>query len=186
MLQNCFLRDLNLEAVRGTDQRRLEVVVDDLPLYSGAQLGLDATLVSPVRRDGSAYPRAAVRDGVRLEAARARKEKKYLELLATRRCKLVVCAMEVGGRWSEEAWTLLTLLAKAKARGVPAALQRSTEYCFLRRWSTMLAVSAQTAFAASLLGEATGKTPAHADVLPELGDVLCDRELPAEGPSRLL
>ena len=172
--------------MRGTDQRRLEVVADDLPLWGGAQLGVDATLVCPVRRDGTAYPQAAARDGVRLDAARTRKERKYPELLHTRRCKLVVCAMEVGGRWSEEAWSFLSLLAKAKARGVPAALQKSTEYCYLRRWSTMLAVSAQTAFAASLLGEATGKTPAHADVLPALGEVLCDRGVPAEGPSRLV
>ena len=105
---------------------------------------------------------------------------------STRRCKLVVCAIEIGGRWSEEAWNFLTLLAKAKARWSTPALQKSTEFCLLRRWSIMLAVAAQTAFAGSLLGESSGQTAAHADVYPALGDVLQARELGAEGPSRLL
>ena len=99
---------------------------------------------------------------------------------------MVVTAMEVGGRWSEEAWTFLSLLAKAKAETAPQALKRLVEFCFLRRWSTMIAVAAQTGYAASLLGEAAGKAPTPNDELPELGEALNDRELPAEGPSRLL
>ena len=95
-------------------------------------------------------------------------------------------AMETGGRWSEEAWSFLTLLARARAATAPAALRRSSEYCFLRRWTQMIAVAAQTAFAATLLGEASGKTPAWNDLEPDLGEVLHDREVPAEGVSRLL
>ena len=87
VLENCLLRDLNLEGVAGTDGRRLEVVANNLPLWNGAQLGVDCTLVSPLRRDGTAYPRAAATDGVRLEAARQRKENKYPELLNSRRCR---------------------------------------------------------------------------------------------------
>ena len=135
--------------------------------------------------NGVPYPRAAREGGVRLEAARRRKETKYPELFLTRRCRLVVAAMEVGGRWSEEAWSFLALLAKTKAATAPALLRRSTEYCFLRRWSQMLAVAAQTAFAATLLGEPSAKTPAWNDCAPELGEALHDRDLPAEGPSRL-
>ena len=93
--------------------------------------------------------------------------------------------MEVGGRWSEEAWTFLTLLAEAKARTAPLVLQRSTQYCLLRRWSQMIAVAAQSALAATLLGEGAGKTPHHNDALPDWGDVLCDHEVAAAGPSRL-
>ena len=141
--------------------------------------------MSPVRSNGLAYPRAAVENGVRLEAARRRKVNKYPELLHSRRCRLVVAAMEIGGRWSEEAWTFLALLAKVKAETAPAALRRSTEFCFLRRWSTMIAVAAQTAYAASLLGEPAGKAPAPNDQLPELGEALEDRCVPAEGVSKL-
>ena len=93
--------------------------------------------------------------------------------------------MEIGGRWSEESWTFLALLAKARADTAPQALRRSTEQCFLRRWSTMIAVAAQTGYAASLLGEPAGKAPTPNDELPELGEALDDRDLPAEGPSRL-
>ena len=186
VLENYFLRELSLEGLSDTDGRRLEVVADNLPLWNGAQLGVDATLVSPVRRNGTAYPRAAAEDGVRLTAARKRKEQKYPELLHTRRCKLVVVAMEVGGRWSEEAWAFLTLLAQAKARTAPKGQKRSTEYCLLRRWSGMIAVAAQTAYAGSLLEEGTGKNPLCDDVLPDWGEVLCDRAVAADGPSRLL
>ena len=185
VLENCLLRDLNLEGVAGTDGRRLEVVANNLPLWNGAQLGVDCTLVSPLRRDGTAYPRAAATDGVRLEAARQRKENKYPELLNSRRCKLVMTVMEIGGRWSEEAWSFLEQLAKVKAKTVPVALRRSTEYCFLRRWSQMLGVAAQSAFAATLLGEPAGRIQAWNDQAPDLGEALRDRETPAEGPSRL-
>ena len=107
------------------DDRRLEVLADNLTLWGGAQLGVDTTLVSPVRRNGTPYPHAAEEDGVRLDAARARKEAKYPELRRNRRCRLVVTAMEVGGRWSEESWTFLRLLAEAKAQTVTPALRRS-------------------------------------------------------------
>ena len=161
VLENQLVRDFNLEEdVADTDGRRLEVLADNLPLWSGVQLAVDATLVSPVKRDGVPQPKAAVEDGVCLAAARRRKETKYPELLRDRRCRLVVVAHEVGGRWSEEAWTFLTLLARVKADTAPAALRRSTEYCFLRRWAGMVAVAAQTAFAETLVGELSGKTPA--------------------------
>ena len=142
-------------------------------------------MVSAVRGDGTAHPRAARVDGVRLEAARKRKEKKYPELVTATRCKLVVAGTEVGGRWSEEAWTFLELLAHAKARSAPALTRRSTEYCLLRRWTGMLAVAAQAAYAGTLLGEAPGKLELYDDWKVEWGELLQDREDTA-GPSRLL
>ena len=95
MCENCQLRELNLEGLSGDDNRKLEVVADNFTLWHGAQLAVDTTLVSPVQRDGTAYPRTAAEDGIRLEIARTRKERKYPELLNTRRCRLVVTAMEV-------------------------------------------------------------------------------------------
>ena len=124
-------------------------------------------------------------DGVRLKAAKKRKESKYSELLRNRRGRLVVAAMEVGGRWSEEAWTFLTLLAKAKAQTVIPALQRSAEYTFLRRWAQMLSVAAQSAFAATPLREPSARMQAWNGGLRELEDVLHDREETAESSSRL-
>ena len=85
------------------DGRRLEVIVDGLPLHSGAQLAVDTTLVCALYRDGTPVDRAAQQDGVVLQSARRRKERTYPELLGRRaRSKLDVLVVEVGGRWSEE------------------------------------------------------------------------------------
>ena len=52
MRTNVFVRDLDLLPQGVPDQRRLEVVVEGLPLFHGAQLAIDTTLVSPLRVDG--------------------------------------------------------------------------------------------------------------------------------------
>ena len=51
--------DLNLHD--HVDARRLEIVADGLPLFGGAQLPIDTTLVSAIRQDGTPRPGAAVR-----------------------------------------------------------------------------------------------------------------------------
>ena len=50
----------------------------------------------------------------------------------------------------------------------------------------MVAVAAQTGYAATLLGEPAGKAPTPNNELPELGELLDDRDLPADGPSRVV
>ena len=66
-------RDLDLP-VPPNDGRRLEVVVDGLPIYGKAQQALDTTLVSALHCDGSARRGAAARDGVALAEARRCKQ----------------------------------------------------------------------------------------------------------------
>ena len=51
---NVFVRDMDLHDFNRLDGRRLEVAVDGSPLWNGAQLAIDTTMVSPVRRDGTA------------------------------------------------------------------------------------------------------------------------------------
>ena len=48
-----FLREVDLGVGGVLDNKRLEVVVDGLPLFNGAQLAMGTTLVSPIRRDGT-------------------------------------------------------------------------------------------------------------------------------------
>ena len=62
MTTNVLLRDLDLvlPQVAAGDGRRLEVVVDGLPLFGGAQLAVDTTLVCALRTDGQPTTRAAV------------------------------------------------------------------------------------------------------------------------------
>ena len=48
---------------------------------------------------GEPNPRAATTDGAVALAVRRDKEDKYPELVSARRCRLVVVALETGGRW---------------------------------------------------------------------------------------
>ena len=113
---NVLLRELDIGLMNEADGRRLEVVADGLPLFGGAQLAVDTTVVSALRSDGTAIPRAAHTAGVALEAARRRTEGRYPELVGPRaRSRLVVFAVEVGGRWSGESQTFISQLARARA-----------------------------------------------------------------------
>ena len=168
-----MLRDMNLQGISPRDNRQIEVVANGLPLWGGGQLAVDATLVSPVRRDGRPQPWAAGVDGAQLHRARARKETKYAELLQSRRCRLVVIGMEVGGRWSEEALDFIRLLARSKARACPRLLRKSVQMAWSLRWTGLLAVAAQRALACSLLelpvdeAGCDGEEPFLEDVLHE-------------------
>ena len=115
-------------------------MADGPPLFHGAQLAIDTTLVSPLSRDGLPHPRCVREDGAVLAAARRRKERTYPELTGQfGSARLVVLAGEVGGRWSEETQAFLRQLAKAKARSEPVPQQ------------AILACSSARAFASSLL-----------------------------------
>ena len=93
---------MNLEGVSPQDDRKLEVVASGLPTARGAQVAVDATLVSPLTRAGAARPKAHWKDGAALEDARKLKATTYLELLSSRRCKLVTAGMEVRGNALDE------------------------------------------------------------------------------------
>ena len=81
----------------GEDERRIEVLASGLPLFHGDQLAVDITLRGAVTSNGEPRPGSARVDGV-CERARADKETKYAELLAGDLCRLVVVALERGGR----------------------------------------------------------------------------------------
>ena len=165
---NVFVRDL--AAFNALDNRRVEVIADGLPLWHGAQLAIDTTLVSPLHGDGSARGRTADHSG--LQEARRRKGRTYPELAGEAgRARLVVLAAEVGGRWSEETAQFLRGLAKARVDSVPPLLQGRVKAAWLRRWSSLLAYSAARAFAESLLE--TRPVPRIGDV-PSTHEVLRD------------
>ena len=77
---NVRVQDMDLAVPNPLDNRRIEVVVDGLPLFHGAQLAVDTTLVSPLRRDGTPHLRCVNVDGAPLHQARRRKETMYPEL----------------------------------------------------------------------------------------------------------
>ena len=98
-----LMRDMDL-AVRADDGRQLDLVAYGLPLFGGVPVCGDATLVSPLDSRGQPKYGAEHTDGASLAVARRRKERRYPELVAGDRGRLVVLGCEVGGRWSEEAW----------------------------------------------------------------------------------
>ena len=68
------MQDMDL-ARPALDNHRLEVVADGLPLFQGAQLAVDTTAMSVLRRDGVHRRRVVDQDGAALDAARRRKER---------------------------------------------------------------------------------------------------------------
>ena len=93
-----FLRDMDLGVPVG-DARRLEVVVDELPVRGGAQLAVDTTLVCALHEDGRPRRRAAELDGVALQAAERKKVTTYPRIGWTTeqgKARRAVC----GGWWA--------------------------------------------------------------------------------------
>ena len=172
---NVYLRDMNLH-VMADDDRRIEVVASGLPLFGGQQLAVDVTMYGALTADGRPRPRATWQDGAALRDARRDKERRYPEFLRGARCRLVVVALETGGRFSAETIAFLVGLSQARARAAPAYLRRAAEFAYFRRWSRLLAVAAASSLAASLIEEKPtlcldaspdGEAPWLADLLAE-------------------
>ena len=66
---NVRVQDIDLARPDVLDNRRLEIVADGLPLFHGAQLAIDTTVVSVLKRDGTPHTRCADVDGAALQAA---------------------------------------------------------------------------------------------------------------------
>ena len=172
--RNVRLADMNLD-VPVQDARRIEVVCNGLPLWHGEQLAVDATLVSPLGRDGQPRANADAHPGIVVAQATRRKQRQtYPELERARRCRLVVFGLEVGGRWAPEAATFIRLLARARAAEVPTSLRAAARAAWVVRWSGILAVAAQRAFAASLLELPPGGECSAGGPEPALHELLAD------------
>ena len=168
---NMLVRDMDLD-VPIADARRLEVVVDGLPLQGGAQLAVDTTLVCALHADGRPRLGAAEHDGVALKVARRKKSTVYPELVGPHtRAKLVVLAAEVGGRWSEET-RVFSQLASARTRSELRLTRRRAEQAWRLRWGAIWACAVAKAVASSLLDlldshGGDGKTPTTHEVVSD-------------------
>ena len=172
--ENTLLRDTGMPGIGPTDGRRLEVIATGLPLYRGVPLGIDATLVSALRADGTPWPRAASEDGVAIARAERAKATTYPELVESPVVRLVTVATEVGGRISTATRVLLRQLAQARARSAPVALQAGVRAAWLTRWTSMLSVAAQAALAATLVDDAVAVLDGTDGVVPTDADVWLD------------
>ena len=130
--------------------------------------------------------RAAGRNaGAALVLARKAKERTYHELRQSAQCKLVVLALELGGRWSTEAATFVKLFARLRARAVPAASRGPGISAFASRWSALLSFAAARAFAASLLSLPLGGAANVGEKSPLLSDILANSCLEPPLASRM-
>ena len=150
--RNVRLAAMNLH-VPVHDARHIEVICNGLALWHGSQVAVDATIVSPDARDGAPRPRAAS----------GKHRQTYPELSRSRRCRLVVFGVEVGGRWATEAASFLRMLARVRAASAPPALCPTAQNAWVQRWSGIISVAAQGALAASVRAPAKPMS-----VLPDL------------------
>ena len=113
-------------------------------------------------------------DGVAITRAEEAKRVTYHDLVASSRCRLVVLACEVGGRWSDTCVAFVRKCAALRAQGAPPLLRVAAQAAWAARWwAMMLGVAQQTTLAATLvepsfptLDALAGEAPPLADVLP--------------------
>ena len=167
---NVLLRDMNI-SVPANDERRIEVLVQGLPVRQGGQLAVDVTLRSSVKADNTAHAQAADENAAVCIAARRDKERKYPELSAGR-CSLVVLAFEIGGRWSDESAQFVRDLSLAKAREAVPVMRASAARMWQRRWMRLLSLSAATAWVESLLNRQDETLSTPDGHCPQLSDIV--------------
>ena len=102
---NVLLRDVNV-GLPLADSRRIEVLANGLPLWQGAEVAVDTTLVCPLTCSGETRPGTEREPGLALQTAANRKRRAvYPELLAAKRCELCPAAYpRRGGRERQTAW----------------------------------------------------------------------------------
>ena len=116
-----MVRDLDLPVPDTSDSRRVEAI-DGLPLSGGCQLSVDITLMCALHCDGS---QRCCRTCPEIVGPRSR-------------ARLVVLAVEVGGRWSAETRSFIAQLAKARCRQEPSLLRRRAKQAWRMRWEVFL------------------------------------------------
>ena len=95
-----------------------------LPVADGIPIAVDATIISPLHADGSAWAGVAHTPGNSFGRAQRDKYQTYPELVDSPVLKLVVAATEVGGRLNRESRKLLKSMAAFRAQSEPRILQR--------------------------------------------------------------
>ena len=104
-----FLRSDLSRRNHATPTNKMTAGSRSLPMASRSGMELSWPWTPPLShpsletRDGQPRRRAGRFAGAALQDARRSKERTYPDLLNNQRCRLVVLAIEVGGRWSEEA-----------------------------------------------------------------------------------
>ena len=166
------LADMRLPGVSAGDNRQIEIVAKNLPMFHSTPLACDATIGSPIAANGQAQPKAHTDDGVAIAKAEKDKEATYPELVNSSQCRLVVLACEIGGRWSDTCVWLVRELAEYRAQEAPRRLRRSTALAWENRWWGMLSVTLHNSVAATLVDDAPHLLHSWHGTGPPLGRLL--------------
>ena len=125
-------------------------------------------------RGGEARPGTATRDAGTIDAAVARKRRKYADVHTSAQACLLVLGCEVYGRWCEDAVRIVREMAALKAREAPPLLRGCAKHAWSNRWWSIVGVGVQRAIAESLLrhGGVDLQDQAPTAVEPPLTEVL--------------
>ena len=148
---NVLMRDVNVDVDR-RDDRRIEVIANGLPLWGGAQLAVDVTLVS-ARHQWSAARRA---QWCYWHSLSCRAESQGVPRVAALAAVPARRPGSRGHRPLEPAARFVRVLARCKARAVSPALRSAAVAASTSRW----AFAAARAFAnCRVLSTLTGPPP---------------------------
>ena len=165
-----LLRDTTLP-VDPADSRQLDFLAWGLRGF-GLPICADATIVSPLHRDGTPWPTTPETDGASFARAIRAKENTYPELAEHNPYgKLTVLACETGGRWHDTARGLIAQLVTTRTQNVHPLLRRAAGLAYQRRWWSLLSVALQRTVTTSLLDHPGLGCMPGAGPAPFLGDV---------------
>ena len=174
-----LLRDI-IPGIPSQDNKKLDLVARGLPLYGGLPIIGDASLVSPIGSDGLPRLSADARAGAALRDTQRSHQRTYQELLSHGRAKFLVLGAEIGGRWPEDALSIVGQLSHAKAESAPHLLHASARHAWFHRWFCLLSVATMTTVAEPILHPASPHRTEMNGSAPDLHEVLVAvREPPA-------
>ena len=177
-----WLAHATAPGIASDDRRRLDLVIYGATPLGGA-ICCDATLVSPLRRDGTPACWGPCSGWGRVASGRVRKRATYPELAHARprgAQSLCVLGCEIGGRWNASAMLLVRRLV---ARRAPPAVRGPARAAWARRWWSVLSAAVQKAIGHTALGRARAVPGPAQSRVPALDEVLA--LAPADSVSRL-
>ena len=174
--KNQALADVKIDGLSPMDTRKVGIKNTGLLLYQGLPLICDASLVSPLKANGVAHPRAAHESRVAIANIEITKTTTYPELVTSNHCKFPVLAGEVGGRWNDTTCRLIRDLPTATSEDTAPRL---AAFAWQNRWWNMISVVTQNALAATLVDDAQHTLHAWEGTAPPLhGEAPAESRLP--------
>ena len=157
------------------DSRRMDIITSGFSgVMRGTPLFMDATIISPLRGNGTPVPNAVGKDGAALDyAGKKNRETDYPDVENSPDATLLCLGAEVFGRWHPHCIKLVRQLAKLKSESYSPELQSATRSCYANRWWSLLSVGVQKIINTSLVRITGHDLRNNGDAWhPPVGDVL--------------